>query len=123
MLVIDPGDRLWDGVGLPPLDSLKMSAKSKDLAKAMMFSPPMPDVKRVIFLSAPQHVSFVAGFSLAGMVAKLVKLPLDFTSAAAEAFGGNGRVAVVGDRKMVVGSISGMSPRSPFIQTLATLPV
>lgn len=123
MLVINPGDKLWNGIGLPPLDSLNLSPKSKALAKAMLFNTPMPEVKRVIFLSTPQHGSFVAGFSLAGMVAKLVKLPLDFTSAAAEAFGGNGRVAVVGDRKMVIGSISGMSPRSPFIQTLATIPV
>jgi pimeloyl-ACP methyl ester carboxylesterase len=123
MLVINPGDKLWDGVGLPPLDSLNLSPKSKALAKAMLFNTPMPEVKRVVFLSTPQHGSFVAGFSLAGMVAKFVKLPVDFTSAAAEAFGGNGRVAIVGDRKMVIGSISGMSPRSPFIQTLATIPV
>ena len=123
MLVINPGDKLWNGIGLPPLDTLNISAKSKALAKAMMFNTPIPEVKRVIFLSTPQHGSFVAGFSLAGMVGKLVKLPVDFTSAAAEAFGGNGRVAVVGDRKMVIGSISGMSPRSPFIQTLATIPV
>jgi len=123
MLVIDPGDKLWKGVGLPPLDSLNLSPKSKALAKAMLFNTPMPEVKRVIFLSTPQHGSFVAGFSVAGMVAKFVKLPVDFTSAAAEAFGGNGRVAIVGDRKMVIGSISGMSPRSPFIQTLAGIPV
>ena len=123
MLVIDPGDKLWNGIGFPPLDSLKLSPKSKALAKAMLFNTPMPEVKRVIFLSTPQHGSFVAGFSLAGMVAKLVKLPVDFTSAAAEAFGGNGRVAMIGDRRMVVGSISGMSPRSPFIQTLATIPI
>jgi pimeloyl-ACP methyl ester carboxylesterase len=123
MLVINPGDRLWNGIGLPPLDSLNLSPKSKALAKAMLFNTPMPEVKRVIFLSTPQHGSFVAGFSLAGMVAKFVKLPVDFTSAAAEAFGGNGRVAFVGDRKMVIGSISGMSPRSPFIQTLAAIPV
>jgi pimeloyl-ACP methyl ester carboxylesterase len=123
MLVINPGDKLWNGIGLPPLESLNLSPKSKALAKAMLFNTPMPEVKRVIFLSTPQHGSFVAGFSLAGMVAKFVKLPVDFTSAAAEAFGGNGRVAIVGDRKMVIGSISGMSPRSPFIQTLANIPV
>ena len=92
MLVINPGDKLWNGMGLPPLDSLNLSPKSKALAKAMLFNTPMPEVKRVIFLSTPQHGSFVAGFSLAGLVAKLVKLPLDFTSAAAEAFGGNGRI-------------------------------
>jgi len=123
MLVINPGDRLWSGIGLPPLDTLDLSPKSKALAKAMLFNTPMPEIKRVIFLSTPQHGSFVAGFSLAGMVAKFVKLPLDFTSAAAEAFGGNGRVAMIGDRKMVIGSISGMSPKSPFIQTLAAIPV
>ncbi len=123
MLVINPGDKLWNGIGLPPLASLNVSPKSKALIKAMVFNTPMPEVKRVIFLSTPQHGSFVAGFSLAGMVAKFVKLPVDFTSAVAEGFGGNGRVAIIGDRRMVVGSISGMSPGSPFIQTLATIPV
>jgi pimeloyl-ACP methyl ester carboxylesterase len=123
MLVINPGDRLWSGIGLPPPGTLNLSPKSKALIQAMLFNTAMPEVKRVIFLSTPQHGSFVAGFSVAGMVAKLVKLPADVTSVVAEGFGGNGRVAVIGDRRMVVGSISGMSPRSPFIQTLATIPI
>ncbi len=123
MLVINPGDKLWKGMGLPPLDSLNASPKSKALAKAMLMPTPQPEVKRVIFLSTPQHGSFVAGFSLAHFVSKLIHMPLDVTQVVAEAFGGNGRVIVIGDRKMVIGSISGMSPNSPFIRALAATPI
>jgi pimeloyl-ACP methyl ester carboxylesterase len=123
MLVVDPGDQLWNGMGLPPLASLKASPRGQALAKAMFFSPPSPYVKRVIFLSTPHHGSFVAGFSLARFVAKMVTLPLDFTEAVAETFGGNGRFVALGDRRVVVGSIQGMAPNSPFIQSLAALPI
>ena len=91
MLVIDPGYRFSSGMGLPPLDSLSISAKSKALAKAALLPTPVPEVRRVVFISTPQHGSFIAGFSITKMVGKLVSLPLDVTRAGAEVFGGNGR--------------------------------
>ncbi len=87
-LISNPGDKLWNGVGLPLRDSMHLSPKSRDLAKSMHFNTAMPEVKRVISISTSQHGSFGAGFSLAGLVAKLVKLPVGFSSATAEAFGG-----------------------------------
>lgn len=123
MLVINPGDKLWKGMGLPPLDSLNASPKSKAQAQAMLMPTPQPDVKRVIFLSTPQHGSFLAGFSLAHFVSTLIHMPLDVTQVVADTFGGNGRYVLIGDRKMIIGSIQGMSPTSPFIRALAATPI
>ncbi len=67
---------------------MHLSPKSRALAKAMHFNTAMPEVKRVIFISTPQHGSLIAGFSLAGLVARLVTLPVGFSSPTAEAFGG-----------------------------------
>ena len=123
MLVIDPGPKLWDGMGLPPLNSLKMSDKSRVIAQAALFPTPVPGVNRVVFLSTPQHGSFVAGFSLAQFAQKLIKLPIEVTGAVGDVFGGNGSYMTIGTRRLRIGSIQGMSPNSPFIRSLAEIPI
>ena len=123
MLVIDPGDKLWDGMDLPPLNSIHMSEKSRALLRAALFPTPVPEVQRVIFISTPQHGSFVAGFSLAQFVARLIKLPVEVTQAGADIFGGNGNYVLIGKRQLRIGSVQGMAPNSPFIQSLSAIPI
>jgi pimeloyl-ACP methyl ester carboxylesterase len=123
MLVIDPGDRLWNGMGMPAFSSLRVSDASRALLRAAMFPQPVPEVRRVIFIATPQRGSFVAGFSLSRLVNRLVTLPLAVTQVGREAFGGNGTTAIVGSTRLRMGSISGMSPNSPFVRSLAAVPV
>jgi pimeloyl-ACP methyl ester carboxylesterase len=123
MLVIDPGNKLWDGMDLPPLDTLKMSEKSRKLLQDGLFPTPVPEVQRVIFIATPQRGSFVAGFSVAQLMAKLITLPIEVTQIGADLFGGNGNYVLIGQRKLRIGSVSGMSPNSPFIESLAAIPV
>jgi hypothetical protein len=123
MLVINPGNSLWDGMGLPPAASINTSGKSKALLQAALFPTPVPGVQRVIFISTPQHGSYVAGFTIAQFMGKLISHPLDVTAASAEIFGGNGNYMLIGQRKLRMGSIQGMSPKSPFIRSLASIPI
>lgn len=123
MLVIDPGDRLWNGVSRVPLDSLRMSEASRQLLREIMFPTALPEVQRVIFIATPHRGSFVAAFSLARLTARLVTLPLSITAATADVLSGNSSSFFVDPGHARFGSVYGMSPRSPFIQSLARIPV
>ena len=123
MLVIDPGDKLWDGMGLAPLSTMKMSDRSRKLLKRALFPTPVPEIKRVVFIATPQRGSYVAAFSLSQLIARLVSLPSEVTQIGTDIFGGDGSYALIGQTRLRMGSISGMSPDSPFIRSLAAIPV
>jgi pimeloyl-ACP methyl ester carboxylesterase len=123
MLVIDPGDRLWSGISHAPLDSVKMSQASRALVREMLFPTALPEVQRVIFIATPHRGSFVAAFSLARLAARLVTIPLSITTATADILSGNSSNLFLDPRHARFGSVYGMSPNSPFIQSLARIPV
>ena len=123
MLVINPGDQLWNGVSTKPLASLKLSDKSRALLQEGLFPTPLPEVQRVVFIATPQRGSYIAGFSISHLIGRLVRLPLSVTEVAKDIVTGNGTSVFAGRTKMRLGSINGMSPNSPFIQTLAAIPV
>lgn len=123
MLVIDPGDRLWDGISSRPLSSLTLTDRSRALLRETLFPRPLPEVRRVVFIATPQRGSYVAGFSLSQLAGRLVSLPLAVAQAGAEVLTGNGGNVVLGQTHTRLGSIYGMSPNSPFIRSLAAIPI
>ena len=123
MLVIDPGDRLWAGLSDRPLSSLTLSNTSRQLLRDTLFPKPLPEVQRVIFIATPQRGSYVAAFSISRLVGRLVTLPLAVTEAGKEVLTGNGDNVVLGQGQLRLGSVYGMSPNSPFIRSLAAVPV
>jgi pimeloyl-ACP methyl ester carboxylesterase len=123
MLVIDPGNRLWNGLSRRPLDSLRLSPKSKQLLRETLFPRPMPEVREVIFISTPHRGSYVAGLSLTHLLGMLVSMPKSVAGVATDLVAGNGDNVLVNPSQMRLGSVYGMSPSSPFIKTLAQIPV
>jgi triacylglycerol esterase/lipase EstA (alpha/beta hydrolase family) len=123
MLVINPGDKLWNGVSTKPLSDLKLSDESHRLLQNTMFPTPVPGVKRVIFIATPQRGSYVAAFSITHLIGALVTLPLSVTVAGKEIMTGNSGNILVGQSKFQLGSVYGMSPKSRFIQSLQKIPV
>jgi hypothetical protein len=123
MVVIDPGDRLWDGMIRRPLSSLRLSAKSRRLLYETLFPKPVPEVQRVIFIATPQHGSYVAAMSLSQLIGRLVSLPLSVTEAGREVLSGNGGNVIMGQGTLRLGSVYGMSPNSPLIKSLAAIPI
>jgi hypothetical protein len=83
----------------------------------------MPDVTRVIFISTPQHGSFVAGAWLAHLAGRLVTLPLRVTKLAAEALTGNRDAMRLDPENVRMDSVYGMTPGSPFITAIGSIPV
>ena len=123
MLVINPGDQLWNGVSKKPLASLKLSNKTRQLLHDAFFPTPIPEVRRVVFIATPHRGSYVAAFSLSQFIARLVTLPLTVTQVGKEIIQGNGSNILVGQSRLRMGSVYGMTPSNPFIKALAAIPV
>jgi pimeloyl-ACP methyl ester carboxylesterase len=123
MLVVDPGDKIWNQVSKRPLDQLKLDEDARTLLRRGLFPTPLPEVDRVIFIATPQRGSYVAAFSVSRLAARLVTLPLAVTKAGANILKGNADALTIDPSRFRVGSIYGMSPGNPFIKALATIPV
>jgi pimeloyl-ACP methyl ester carboxylesterase len=123
MLVIDPGDRLWNRISRVPLDKLHLTERSRTLLRETLFFQPLPEVQRVIFIATPHRGSYVAALSLSRLVARLVSLPLDVSQVATDVVGGNGSNVLIDPTRSRLGSVYGMSPNSSFIKALAAIPI
>jgi pimeloyl-ACP methyl ester carboxylesterase len=123
MLVIDAGSRLFDVISSKPIDELTLTPEARDTLRQALFVKPMPDVTRVIFIATPQRGSFVAGFSVAQLIARLVTLPLRATKLAAEMLVGNSSAMRLDPENTRIGSVFGMTPGSAANTAIASIPV
>ncbi|MGD0102696.1 MAG: alpha/beta fold hydrolase [Rhodopila sp.] len=123
MLVINSGSRLFDAFSAKPLDALVLKDESRDMIRKALFVTPIPDVTRVIFVATPQRGSFVAAASLAQLIGRLVTLPLNVTRLAAETLVGNSDALKLDTKNIRLGSVYGMTPGSPFVTTIASIPI
>ena len=124
MLVVDSGNEFWNGVSRKPLNELEMPADARDLVRRSFFFNHSPFVNRVIFLATPQRGSYVAGFSLAQLIARFVRLPLRVAQAMGDVLTSNADALRFDPSKTRTGgSVYGMTPGSPFINALAPLPI
>ncbi len=123
MLVINPGDRLWNGISRRPIDELHMSADAKALLRAAFFVHQMPQIRRVVFIATPHRGSYVADLSVVRLVGRLVSLPATVATMTGELLSNNADALVFNPRRDRLGSIYSMAPGSAFIRALASVPV
>jgi pimeloyl-ACP methyl ester carboxylesterase len=123
MLVINSGSRLFDAYSNKPIDELSLGDDTRELLRHALFVTPMPDVTRVIFISTPQHGSYVAGAWLAHLAGRLVTLPLRVTKLAAETLTGNRDAMRFDPENVRLNSVYGMTPGTPFITAIGSIPV
>ena len=124
MLAVDSGSKFWDSVSRKPLDQMRMSDDTRGQIRRTMFFDHSPYVSRVIFIATPHKGSYLAGYSLAKMVASFIKTPLQVLDATKEVLTNNPDTLMFDPTKHAVGnSIYGMTPGSPFITTLDALPI
>ncbi len=123
MLVIDPGNRLWDAISRRPLDDLRISPASKALVRAALFVRPLPEIKRVVFIATPHRGSHAAAMPIIQFVARLVTLPVGVAVLGRELMANNGDEPVFDVRRGWLGSVYGMTPDSSLTRALASVPV
>jgi pimeloyl-ACP methyl ester carboxylesterase len=123
MTAIDTGSKLWDAISLKPLDELRLRPETRDLLQRSMFVKPLPFVRRIVFIATPQRGSYLTQYSLGGFIAGLVRLPFTLISASQELTLNNPGAFRVNPARIRIGSMYGMTPGSPFISTLADIPL
>lgn len=123
MLVIDPGERLWNGISRRPLDDLRINPASKAEIRAALFVHPLPEVRRVVFIATPHRGSYVAARRISQLVSRLVTLPVGIALIGRELLANNADEPTFDVRRNWLGSIYGMTPGSSFIRALAGVPV
>jgi pimeloyl-ACP methyl ester carboxylesterase len=129
MTAIDSGTRFWDLSFKRPLESLAVSAETRDVLQRTLFVTPLPFVKRVVFLATPHHGSVltVGGFAewVAARLRNFIKMPLKLVGVMADlATNRDAFVLSSADATpRLPTSLDQMNPRNPFLKTLISIPL
>ena len=120
MLLIDSGDKLWRNVSKVPFGQANLRPDTRDLLRRALFVTPVPFIKRVIFIATPHRGSILANNWLGNLARELVKLPSDVLSIGGDLVTLHSMDPVT---KRLPTSVDNMKSTSPFLKTLASLPV
>jgi len=123
LTAVESGTRFWDDISTTPLDQLTIEPETKELLRRSLFFTPLPFVKRVIFISTPHRGSYQAALRLGRLSSWLVSLPGDLTKRTLNVITQNQDKLLVQKLEKLPTSVDNMNPSSPFIKTLASIPV
>jgi pimeloyl-ACP methyl ester carboxylesterase len=127
LTVIDSGTKFWDLISHKPFGQMKLGPEASEFIQQSAFFTPLPFVKRVVFISTPQHGAMLAASQwVTGLAAKLVSLPITIVNTTAlfaqiATASGDEKLAAMLSRPMT--SIDTMNPNNPALQTLASIPI
>jgi hypothetical protein len=124
LTAIDNGTRFWDLISDKPFDQIKVSPQTRTLLRRSLFFKPLPFVKRVVFISTPQHGAILAAQQwVTSLAAKLVTLPQTMLSGIAQAATSTGDEKLTAILRRPPTSIDNMNPNNPGLKILASIPV
>jgi len=127
LTAVDSGTKIWDLISDKPFHQMKLSPEAREFIQQSAFYTPLPFVKRVVFISTPQHGAMLAASQVVtGLASKFVSLPLTVVNTTAllaqiATASGDEKVAAMLSRPMT--SIDTMNPNNPTLQVLASIPV
>lgn len=121
---IETGDTLVRAVLGKPLSELKLSPKELTLVNRYAVVHPMPEVRRVIFISTPHRGSILASSFARRMALRFIALPREFIQTGKDLINITERFSLPGKLKwsMARTSIDSMSPDNPGLLAIAELP-
>jgi pimeloyl-ACP methyl ester carboxylesterase len=123
LLVVDPGEQLWDLIIDKSPDELDLESEHRELLEGSLLIEPSPFVKNVVFLSTPHRGSDLADFGLARFFGRFVRSPANVVAALRELGENDPATEAQRSIRKSTGSLRNMSPDSEFIQLLASLPI
>jgi pimeloyl-ACP methyl ester carboxylesterase len=121
-MVVDTGDRVWNAIAYKPIDEVDLSPERRDLLRRAVFIKPFPNVRRVVFIATPHRGSYLTEYSVAELLGRFITLPARIIQTGAE-LARNAGDFKVNPRRLGSGSLFGMTPNNPVLQTMAVTPI
>jgi len=123
LLAIESGTKIWDTLSSKPLDELELTPATRELLRNALFLHPLGFIETVVFIATPHRGSYLAAFSLVNLLTRFITLPLTLISASAELLTDNRNALLINASERRFNSLTGMSPNSPLLETVAAIPV
>lgn len=121
MTATEVGDRLWRVATDKSLDELDISEEEREELRGVYFYPPLPCVKRVIFLSTPHRGSYRVGSFVRRLARWFISIPgkaIDLSVKAVK----YPFLSESDEVPSVRTSIDGMSPRNKYLLSVVDAP-
>ncbi len=124
LTVVDTGDSLVLALTGKDLDSLELPEEKKAEARRLLVVEPVPEIKRVVFISTPHRGSILSKQWVRTLIKKFVTLPVRIveTALSLHTYFGEDAKRMIGSSKVLT-SIDSMSPDNPVLKTLADTPL
>ena len=120
---MDTGEEIIRTLTGKSLDALKLAPKERDLVSRYAIFKPVPQVRRVVFISTPHRGSFLAGSLARSLARRFIHLPQDVLKTGTDLLQITQRVKLPGTLiDGVPTSIDSMAPDNPMLIALSRLP-
>ena len=120
--VVDTGDRVWDAIAYKPFDEVNLSPERRDILRQAVFIKPLPYVRRVIFIATPHRGSYLTEYPVTELLGRFLTLPVRILQIGAD-LARNAGDFKVNPRNLGSGSLFGMTPNNPVLQTMVVTPI
>jgi pimeloyl-ACP methyl ester carboxylesterase len=121
-LVVDTGDRVWNAIAYKPFGKIDLSPERRDLLRQAVFIKPLPYVRRVVFIATPHRGSYLTEYPVTELLGRFLTLPVRILQIGAD-LARNAGDFKVDPRNLGSGSLFGMTPNNPVLQTMAETPI
>ncbi len=123
LTVTDTGDALWQKVSRRELDQLDVTPEERAALRANFFFTRLPCVERVVFISTPHRGSYLASDFVRKVVRWFMSVPETAVTTPANLLKLQAQLELPREVRVgVPSSLDGMSPRNPWLLTLADIP-
>lgn len=120
----DTSNRLWTAVSKKRIEDMDVTDEERQLVRALFCPKPLPEVKRVVFISTPHRGSFLAGNFVRNLVRRIVSTPTWMVRRGQSLVKISEQLDVPREaHPRQLTSIDSMSPRNPTLLALADIPV
>ena len=122
--VVETGDSLVRALMGKDLDALGLPEEKKAEVQRLLVVEPVPEIKRVVFISTPHRGSILSKQYVRTLIKKLVTLPARIiqTTLSFQDYFTDDVKRMIGSGKVPT-SIDGMSPDNPILKSLAAIPL
>lgn len=121
---IDSGTKFWNKLSNKPFKEVKVSPETRAMLQQSIFFTPLPFVKRLIFISTPQHGAIMAANTLIlNLAAKLLTMPVTMMAGLAQLAAADNDEKLTQMLTRPPTSIDNMNPNNEILKILAAIRV